>query len=451
MLSQTQSENFKYTYIRNIILTFIISVFACISISGVALGANWSQWLGSDRNGITTESSGWPSSWPPKMIWSKNIGSGCTSPIMVDGKLYVMGWQGEGDLGKNPIGIDTLYCLEAQTGKELWKQAYPCRYQSRTRTGDEGAYGGPSSTPTFDPQTKYLHTLSIDGDLRCWDTNKEGKLVWSKNLYDEYKIPQRPDVGGGTRDYGFTSSPLIQGKSVIIEVGDGAGTIIAFDKKTGQRQWASKCTEFAGHSSGPVSMTVDGVNCLATFALRKLVVMRTDKDHEGETIAEYDWQTNYANNIATPAVSGNAIVVTSSQNISKTALFEVSLGGVKEKWNVREYSAVCSPIIYNGQIYMASEQLKCLDLTNGQRKWRGGNFGNGSCLITAGDNKVITFGNGQLVLAEASPSDGQYHELSSVKDIVPDICYPHIALSNGIICCKDKAGNMVCFSLRSGS
>jgi len=271
------------------ILAFIMMIFAVMADSRLALGSDWSQWLGTDRNGITPENSGYPAGWPPKKLWTKNVGKGCTSPIMVGGKIYVMGWQGEGDLNNNPVGIDTIYCLDAKTATELWKQTYPCRYQGRLRAGDEGAYGGPSSTPTFDSKTSYLYTLSID---------------------------------------------------------------------------------------------------------------------------------------------------------------EVSLKGATEKWRVRDFSQVGSPIIYNGYIYIVSGSLKCLDINNGQRKWQGGDFEHGSCLITAGDNKVIVFGNGQLVLVEASPSDGQYHELSSVKEIVPDICYPHIALSNGVICCKDKSGNMVCFSVR---
>ncbi len=130
------------------------------------LGANWSQWRGVDRDGVTSEES-YFEKWPPRRIWDKNVGKGCTSPVIIDRKIYVMGWLGEGDLDKNPIGTDILYCFDALTGKELWKQTYLCRYQSRIRIGDESHYGGPSSTPAFDSETKYLYTLSIDGDLRC--------------------------------------------------------------------------------------------------------------------------------------------------------------------------------------------------------------------------------------------------------------------------------------------
>jgi len=429
-------------------ITLFITVLAGVLTTELALGADWPQWRGPNRSDITPESSGWPDSWPPEKLWSKNVGRGCTSPIIVDGRLYVMGWNGEGNLKKNPVGTDTIYCLDARIGEELWKQTYSCRYQGRVRAGDLGRYGGPSSTPAFDPQTEYLYTLSIDGDFRCWDAKQKGRLVWSKNFYDEYKVPQRPNVGGGIRDYGFTSSPLIQDDLAIAEVGDDEGTVMAFDKRTGKSVWASSCVEPAGHTSGPISLTVQGASCVANLALRKLVVMRVDKEHGGEMIAEYPWQTDYGCNIPTPAVLDDKIILTSGYNHKNTVLLEISSTGAREKWNSkRNFSAVCSPVIYKGCVYMVDGALKCFDLETGQLKWKGGKFGHGSCLITSGDNKIIVFGKGRLVLIDALPPDNQYHELSRVEGIVPDVCYPHVVLSDGIICGKDKAGNLVCLSL----
>lgn len=39
--------------------------------------------------------------------------------------------------------------------------------------------------------------------------------------------------------------------------------------------------------------------------------------------------------------------------------------------------------------------------------------------------------------------------LSYIDDIVPVICYPHVTLADGIICCKDSDGNVVVLSIRA--
>lgn len=409
-----------------------------------ATAADWPQWRGPARSGISPESSGYPAGWPPKRLWAGNVGVGCTSPILVGGRLYVMGWQGPRNVQSNPVGRDIVRCLDARTGKERWKQAYPARYQSRIRTGDTSAYGGPSSTPTFDPETGYLYTLSIDGHLCCWDTKRRGAPVWAMNFHEAYKIPQRPDVGRGKRDYGHPGSPLLVGDQVAVEVGDDSGTVMAFDKKTGRRAWKSQATELGGHTGGPTPFVVDGVPCLATLALRKLIVMRIDNGRQGRTVAEFPWTTDFANNIATPAAWKNRLVISSDYNVSRMALLEVSLnGGIRQRWSVRDHSKVCTPVIYKGRIFTVDGTLKCLDLATGRRVWSGGQFGNGSVLVTAGDDRLIVFGKGTFALLDAL--GGGYRELARVDKLLRGICYPHVTLAGGILAVKDRDGNLICF------
>lgn len=411
-------------------------------------GADWPGWQGPNRNGITPESSGWPDHWPPKQLWNTNVGMGCTSPVIVADKLYVMGWQGKADGGENPMGIETVYCLEAVSGNVLWQQSYPSRYQGRVRMGDENSYGGPSSTPAFDITTNYLYTIGSDGDFCCWDTNQEGKLLWEKNFYEDYKVEQRPFIGPERRDYGLMSSPLLSGDLVIMEVGSAEGTVMAFDKKTGNRIWCSALKEPAGHSAGPVPLQVEGIPCLANFALTHLNILRLDPGFEGHTLAQYEWKTDFGCNISSPAVVDNKVLITSNYNQSKTALLEITQKGIQEIWTTKDHSKVGNPVIYKNQVFLVNMPLFCLRLSDGERLWKGGNFGLGTCLVTAGDDKVLAFGNQKLVLLEAFPADNQYRELHRIDNIASDICYPQITLSNGLIVCKDKSGNMVCFSVR---
>jgi len=410
--------------------------------SAAAWAADWPHWRGPTRDGITSEPSGWPAGWPPKKLWGRNVGRGCSSPVIIGDRLYVMGWQGD----RHASGTDTLYCLDARSGADVWKQVYPCRYQGRVRVGDTSAYGGPSSTPSYDAETGWLYTLSTDGDLQCWDTRNGGKRVWGMNLYDAFKAPQRPNVGGGRRDFGYPTSVLIRGDLAIVEVGAKDGTVIAFDKRTAKRRWASQYRKPAGHTGGLVPMTVDGRDCLAVLTLQDLVVMRLDPGHEGETVAATPWATEFACNIGTPAVKGNRVVVSSEYNHSETALFEIGQGA-RRVWLSKKHALAASPVIHGDNVFLIKGPLQCLDLATGKLRWRASDFANGSCLVTV-DDKIIAFGARKVALFEANPKGGQARELARIDRVVSGICYPHVTLAQGLLACKDREGNLVVFSVR---
>ena len=141
---------------------------------------DWPHWRGPNRTGITDEASGWTGdAWlADKPAWTAKVGEGASSPIVAGDRVFTLGWED---------GKDTLRCLSAKDGKPLWSQSYKSARYGRFRTGDEGLYSGPSSTPEYDPATGFLYTLSTDGDLICWDTNADGKKLWGRNLYDDYK------------------------------------------------------------------------------------------------------------------------------------------------------------------------------------------------------------------------------------------------------------------------
>jgi outer membrane protein assembly factor BamB len=414
--------------------------------AGPVGGADWPHWRGPDRSGVSPEGSGWPDGWPPKRLWGRNVGKGCTTPVIAGGKLFVMGFSSKG--GGRGRGNDTVFCFDARSGRQLWKQTYPCRYQGRVRTGDTGGYGGPSATPSFDAATGRLYTLSVDGDLRCWDTRADGKLVWAKNLYDDYRVRQRPSVGGGKRDFGFTSSPLVWGAVVIVEVGGGEGMVSAFDKATGRRRWTSQYKQPAGHTGGLVPVKVGKLDCLAVLTLQHLLVLRLDAGSEGKTLVTYERRTNYGCNIPTPAVAGGRVLVTSEYNHKNSELVEISPRGARRVWSSKAHALVASPVIHRDRIYLVQRALQCVGCKDGKLKWRGGSFGHGSCVVTAADNKIIAFGKGRLALVEAAPKADKYRELSRVDKVVRGTCYPSVVLSDGVIACKDRDGALVCFSVR---
>lgn len=410
------------------------------------LAADWPHWRGPARNDVSPETSSFRDGrWNiDKPAWQTNTGTGCSSPIVSGGKLYVMGWK---------AGRDSVACLDAAKGKEIWSQAYACPQFGRKALGDQGQYAGPSSTPEFDAASGWLYTLSIDGDLNCWDTAKRGTKVWGLNLHDKYKVAQRPQVGGsGHRDYGFTTSPFVVGDWLLVEVGAAEGTVIAFDKRTGKEVWRSELTEPAGHTGGLVPITVENVPCVAVLTHFHLVVFRLDKGNEGKTLARYSWVTQFANSIPTPAVHGPYVLITSAYNHMTICKLKITLEGAEKIWEMRYPSGVCSPVIHKGRVYLAWRTIRCLDFETGKQLWSGENLGTpGSCIVTADDRLIVWGDSGQLYLVEtADRSPDKCKVLAQNIGVLSDLAWPHVVLSDGRLYCKDRAGNLVCFHLGGG-
>jgi len=348
-------------------------------------------------------------------------------------------------------GEDTVYCLRAGDGTTVWSKSYPCPRYGRHAVGDQGVYSGPTSTPTFDRSSKLLFTLSADGDLMCWNAAADGAGVWQANLYERYNVPRRPNVGRGRRDYGYTTAPLVRGDSLLAAVGGPAGLLIAFDKRTGKELWASQCKDFASNAGGMTPIDVDDIPCVAVLSLRRLVIVRIDKANEGRTLATYPWQTDYANNLVTPSVVGNQVILSSAYNLKKMVLIEVTARGIHRRWESGHYTGVCSPVVYDGRIYTAYRKLRCLELSSGELVWEGGAFSaDGSCLVTA-DGRLVVFGNGQLALVNtALHSPKAYQVLARRAGLCrKSDAWPHVVLAAGRVYCKDRLGNVSCFVLDS--
>lgn len=418
-------------------------VAVLLLLSASLLSADdWPNWRGPTRDGSSAESSRFDDgAWPPgQPAWSANVGEGASSPIIAGGRVYTLGWRD---------GRDHLECRDAASGELLWAQSYPSPRHGRHRLGDEAHYSGPSATPEFDLETGLLYTLSIDGELHCRDSSRDGELVWSLNLYDEFGAGRRPDVGGGPRDYGYTCAPLVLGEWVIVEAGSPRGSLIALDRRTGEVRWLSECADPAGHTATIVPVIVEGIPSVAVLTLHRLLVVRVDPGHEGQTLAEFPWETHFANAIASPAAHGDSIVLTSGYSQSRTVRVHIAPGRAELVWEARNlFSKVCTPIIHGGRLYFAWQRLRCLDWETGELLWEGGRFGDDASLVLTGDERLIVFGARTLALCEtASRSPDSYTQLALREGVGAAQCWPHVALSSGLIYCRDRDANLLCFSL----
>jgi len=81
--------------------------------------------------------------------------------------------------------------------------------------------------------------------------------------------------------------------------------------------------------------------------------------------------------------------------------------------------------------------------------WSGGSFGaTASCLITADDRLIVWADQGTLTLVEtAGRSSEKYLQLAQLDRMFRTDVWPHIALSDGRLYCKDRDGNLKCLQL----
>src|SRR2546422_3381832 len=132
---------------------------------GMARANDWPQWRGPMRNGISAERFNWPASGP-KRVWAAQLGEGFSSVAVVGNRVYTVG---------NSGNKDTVWCLDAGTGRPVWQFSYQCGPGG-------GGYGGPRATPTIDGPNVY--TLSNDGRAFCINA-ATGRQVWTRDLKRE--------------------------------------------------------------------------------------------------------------------------------------------------------------------------------------------------------------------------------------------------------------------------
>ena len=83
------------------------TLLLCLLPCSVA-AEDWPHWRGNGRNGVVNESSHFRGgSWPSgKPLWSSNVNSGGSGPIVIGNRLYTMGWK---------KGRDFVYALDTKT------------------------------------------------------------------------------------------------------------------------------------------------------------------------------------------------------------------------------------------------------------------------------------------------------------------------------------------------
>lgn len=274
--------------------------------------SDWPQWRGPNHDGISTES-GWLDHWPqagPTIAWKNNVGTGFSTCSVVGNRVYTAG---------NTDNTDTIFCLDADSGKVVWRHSYP------SELGDRFFEGGTTGTPTVDGDRVFF--LGRWGDVFCLNA-ASGAVVWSENVHQE--------TGAQVPGWGFGSSPLVFNNLLILNVGD-AGT--ALDKNSGKVIWHSGMGE-AGYST-PLPVQLNG-HWLALFSSGKAYLAIDPQS--GQELWSVRWLTQYGVNAADPIVDGNGALISSGYG-KGAALLKINVAPAKVLWKSQALHTQLSPAV----------------------------------------------------------------------------------------------------------
>jgi len=372
-------------------------------------GADWNQWRGPNRNGVFEDNVKLADSWRPNgpaLLWkseefpSKKDGAGNSSPVLAKGKVYAFAtWNDK----------DAFICLDAATGKTLWKKSFP------GHRSDQGI----ACTPCVVGGTLYqagsgaLYALNADtGDLRWSKTEGGGEVQGSVAVVDGVVlVPCRGGFDAKTGDHlwkwrgGTWSSPAIW------RTKDAAGK-------------PKDCLIFAPES------TLDCINPL-----------------DGKVI----WSSVKNENAATPSLSGDLCLLG-----CPTVLLRLSLTGATSLCSVNAGSdgkkygnGGSSQTIYKDHLYtMQDAKLSCFDMT-GKLLWDWTNNGawnshiivNGKILSPFGDVPGKTLpGFGGVSMCAATPDKPKFYVAPLPHTEYAGLCYGEgklVLREEGCIACYD--------------
>jgi outer membrane protein assembly factor BamB len=344
--------------------------------------AEWPGFRGPHRDGaiagvrIKTD---WTAS-PPVKIWQRAVGPGWSSFAVQGNLIYTQEQRGPNEV---------VACYELKTGKPVWAHRDAARFY------ESNGGPGPRGTPTL--SNGRVYTFGGTGIVNALDASN-GAVIWSHNAAAE--------TGMKTPDWGFASSPLVVDDSVVVAV---SGQLAAYDAATGARRWTgpARGTSY----SSPHLATIDGVKQVLILSSDGLASFAPG---DGKLLWEHAWK-GYP--IVQPALTAEGdvlISVTDSSGLRRLAAAPGADGWkVEQRWTTNGLKPYFNDfVIHNGYaLGFDGSILSCIDLKDGQRKWKGGRYGNGQMVLLADQDVLLVLSeSGELALVSATPD--QFRELA---------------------------------------
>ena len=370
-----------------------VTFFYLLMLVGVLSGqadrtlaqTDWTQWRGPDRTGII-EGIRWPDSVGEEVLIEERsipLQPSYSGPVVVGDRVFVTETIDKSD--------EMVTAFEVSTGKKLWST----RWKGAMRVPFFAAANGSwiRSTPAFDQGLLYVGGMK--DYLVCLNA-ETGAVIWKRDFPEETSSP--------VPNFGFVSSPLIDGDALFVQAGGGLQKL---EKRTGKTIW-SVLDDGGGMNGSAFSSPY-----LGTLAGKRQLIVQTRTTLNGIDPADGSklWSQEIpafrGMNIVTPTVFHDGVFV--STYGGTTQMLSIQASGdkflVTQKWNVGQQGYMTSPVVVDGFAYLRlkNKRFACINLESGNVQWRSKPFGKYASLVAAGDKILALDEDGTLMLLRANP------------------------------------------------
>jgi len=354
---------------------FVSLPAACGGGAGPAGG--WADWRGPHRDAISADV---PHQLPAtkRLLWSRVLTGPGMSGVAVDSGYVLVA---DKSLQEDN---DIFRCLDADTGRQVWKLAYPA-------PGSLDYSNSPRATPVIHEGLVYL--LGAFGDLHCVRL-ASGRVVWKCNLAD--------DFGSKVPTWGFCSTPLLVDDKLIVNPGAEDASLVALDRLTGRVLWSAP-----GSPPGYASFILAEFGGLRQIVGYDAISLGGWDPATGERLwrllPEFDGDFN----VPTPIAVGDKLLVSTENNGTRLYGFDQQGRIITTPLAATEDLApdTSTPVVHRGMVFGNFGGLVCLDLENNLNTlWETEEdpFAGYCSFIAGGGRVLVTAQEGKLCLLEAS-------------------------------------------------
>ena len=343
--------------------SFLVIALAAagLVLAGSAAGetpSDWSHWRGPAGTGVAARSPALATEWPkegPAKLWeSEKIprcdtdgGGGYGSVTVADGRAYLFtGWGRKETVAATqpnetpktvPRSSDVILCLDALTGKTLWKKEFPGVWLKHM-----DLYHGSSSTVTIARGRCYA--VGTAG-VYCLDA-RTGAEIW------KHAGPPA------------SSSFLVVEKMAVAQLEE----LKAFDADTGRELWTQP--KVKSHSNSPVLWhSGEKVRLICNTPYNGIMCVDPADGH-------VLWTRIGGGEHSTPAIEGDMMVVLAEVFGRSMVGYKLSEEKAEKVWSIAAlHDQSASPVIHKGHVYAYANKtipwgkvnrLVCAELATGK-------------------------------------------------------------------------------------